>query len=288
VTKGTAVGWHGVRYRQDDPATQHVVIPWKEGLPPRRDEPWYLMTGLRRGAVALTDLYGKRMTVEIDLLCIKSAMQMRELRRKAPGLVRKEVWAHILAYNLIRTAMAQAAARHDIPPRSISFTGAMQTLEAFQPLLEFGAAAVAALGGLVGIAGVAYVVLVARRVRSQTAYQAVFEDRLFHVLLPFAAYATLVTSACVAYPYPRPALFLVGAAAPLLLFIGIHNAWDTVTYHLFVRGQEKKDAEHETPLPDTHRNLLWPRGSLPRPWGGARALTHLHSPRPCISSSTAR
>ena len=54
--------------------------------------------------------------------------------------MRKEVWAHILAYNLIRTVMAQAAARHDILPRSISFTGAMQTLEAFQPILEFGTA----------------------------------------------------------------------------------------------------------------------------------------------------
>jgi hypothetical protein len=75
-----------------------------------------------------------------DLRCIKSAMQMRELRCKTPELVRKEVWTHILAYNLIRTVMAQAAARHDIPPRSISFTGAMQTLEAFQPLLEGRAA----------------------------------------------------------------------------------------------------------------------------------------------------
>ena len=66
-------------------------------------------------------------------------MQMRELRCKTPEVVRKEVWAHILAYNLIRTVMAQAAAVHDIMPRSISFTGAMQTMEAFQPLLEFGA-----------------------------------------------------------------------------------------------------------------------------------------------------
>jgi hypothetical protein len=60
-------------------------------------------------------------------------------RRKTPELVRKEVWAHLLTYNLIRTVMAQAAARHEIPPRSISFTGAMQTLEAFQPLRELGA-----------------------------------------------------------------------------------------------------------------------------------------------------
>jgi hypothetical protein len=108
-----------------------------------------------------------------------------------------------------------------------------------------GIAAVAVLWGLVGVVGVAYVVLVARRMRSQTAYQAVFEDRLFHVLLPLAAYATLAASACVAYAYPRPALFLVGAAALLLLFIGIHNAWDTVTYHVFVKGQEKKDVEQK-------------------------------------------
>ena len=65
---------------------------------------------------------------------------MRELRCKTLELVRKEVWTHILAYNLIRTVMAQAAARHRVAPRSLSFTGAMQTLEAFQPLLELGAA----------------------------------------------------------------------------------------------------------------------------------------------------
>jgi hypothetical protein len=67
-------------------------------------------------------------------------MQMRELRCKTPELVRKEIWAHALAYNLIRTVMAQAAATHGMEPRSISFKGAMQTLEAFQPLLEFRAA----------------------------------------------------------------------------------------------------------------------------------------------------
>jgi hypothetical protein len=88
----------------------------------------------------LAALYRARWNVELDLRSIKSAMRMGELRCKTPELVRKEVWAHILAYNLIRTVMAQAAATHNIPPRSISFTGAMQTLEAFQPLLELGAA----------------------------------------------------------------------------------------------------------------------------------------------------
>ena len=85
-------------------------------------------------------LYRARWNAELDLCAIKSAMQMRELRCKTPEMVRKEVWAHILAYNLIRTVMAQAAATHGVLPRSISFTGAMQTLEAFQPLLEYGTA----------------------------------------------------------------------------------------------------------------------------------------------------
>ncbi len=66
-------------------------------------------------------------------------MQMGELRCKTPELVRKEVWTHILAYNLIRTITAQAAAKHEMAPRPVSFKGTIQTLEAFQALLEFGA-----------------------------------------------------------------------------------------------------------------------------------------------------
>ncbi len=56
---------------------------------------------------------------------------------KTPELVRKEVWTHILAYNLIRTIMVQAAHQHEIQPREISFKGTMQTLEAFQTLISF-------------------------------------------------------------------------------------------------------------------------------------------------------
>jgi len=46
-------------------------------------------------------------------------MQMGVLRCKTPALVRKEIWTHILAYNLIRTVMAQAAVKHGIEPRSM-------------------------------------------------------------------------------------------------------------------------------------------------------------------------
>ena len=88
----------------------------------------------------LATLYRARWNNELDLRSIKSTMQMRELRCKTPELVHKEGWTHILAYNLIRTVMAQAAARHGVAPRTISFMGAMQTLEAFQPLLDFSAA----------------------------------------------------------------------------------------------------------------------------------------------------
>jgi len=92
----------------------------------------------------LATLYRARWHNELDVRAIKATMQMRDLRCKTPELVRKEIWTHVLAYNLLRTIMAQAAAKHDILPRSISFKGSMQTLEAFQPLLEHGAASDAA------------------------------------------------------------------------------------------------------------------------------------------------
>lgn len=85
----------------------------------------------------LADLYRARWNNELDLRSIKITMQMDELRCKTPELVRKEVWTHILAYNLIRTIMAQTASKHHIGPRTISFKGALQTLEAFQPLIAF-------------------------------------------------------------------------------------------------------------------------------------------------------
>lgn len=50
-------------------------------------------------------------------------------------MVRKEIRTHILAHNLVRTLIAQAATKHGMEPRTISLKGAVQTLEAFQPLL---------------------------------------------------------------------------------------------------------------------------------------------------------
>ncbi len=80
----------------------------------------------------LADLYRARWNAELDFRSLKITLQMDVLRCKTPELVRKEIWTHVLAYNLIRTIMAQAATRHAIEPRTISFKGAIQTLEAFQ------------------------------------------------------------------------------------------------------------------------------------------------------------
>jgi hypothetical protein len=87
----------------------------------------------------LAFLYRARWNNELDLRSIKITLQMDEMRCKTPELVRKEIWTHVLAYNLIRTIMAQAAIKHDLLPRTISFKGALQTLEAFQPVIALRA-----------------------------------------------------------------------------------------------------------------------------------------------------
>jgi len=111
----------------------------------------------------------------------------------------------------------------------------------------------AGLWGLAGFGGVAYTVIVARRMRKQAAYQPDFEDWLFHLVLPLAAYALLALSPFAALSHIRAALFGVGAATLLLLFIGIHNAWDAVAYHVFVnlrktntKGDRDKTSEKES------------------------------------------
>lgn len=86
-----------------------------------------------KGDLAL--LYRSRWSAELDLRSLKTTLQMEMLRCKTPELVRKEIWTHVLAYNLIRTIMAQTATKHGVEPRSISFKGAVQTLTAFQPLI---------------------------------------------------------------------------------------------------------------------------------------------------------
>jgi hypothetical protein len=82
------------------------------------------------------DLYERRWDGEVDIRSIKSTMQMDVLRCKTPDMVHKEIWTHLLAYNLLRTVMAVAAHANDIEPRKVSFKGAKQALTAFAPKIE--------------------------------------------------------------------------------------------------------------------------------------------------------
>jgi len=125
--------------------------------------------------------------------------------------------------------------------------GTMNEIDAFgtPTVLHFGAAllisailsapwpslagAATALG-ICGFLGVGYALIVLRRARRQTGYKPVLEDWIWHVILPLVAYAVLTTAAITLVRHAIVSLFFVGGTALLLLFIGIHNAWDTVTY----------------------------------------------------------
>jgi len=92
---------------------------------------------------------------------------------------------------------------------------------------------------LCGGSGLVYVIIVARQTRAQNDYTPVFEDWLFHVWLPAAAYLVVAAALYVARTYAaEAALFGIATAAFLLLVIGIHNAWDTVTYLVVTRGEQ--------------------------------------------------
>ena len=100
--------------------------------------------------------------------------------------------------------------------------------------------------GAVGLSGLIYTLLLAWRMHKQTAYQPDAEDWSFHLLLPLLAYALLTLA-----PLPSLAqgqtLFGIGAGVLLLLFAGIHNAWDAVTYQVFVL---RKPGPDNAPPPD--------------------------------------
>ncbi|PWT92986.1 MAG: hypothetical protein C5B55_05360 [Blastocatellia bacterium] len=95
-----------------------------------------------------------------------------------------------------------------------------------------------------GLFGIVYVMIVWRRAGAQTAYKPVMEDWMFHVILPFIAYGSVFAASLFLGRFPRRMLFIVAAAMLLLLFIGIHNAWDTVTF--IATGQHENPAKHKS------------------------------------------
>jgi len=98
-----------------------------------------------------------------------------------------------------------------------------------------------AAASLIGVGGFIYSVAVLRRARRQRDYKPVLEDWIWHAGLPILAYGALVLAGWVLSSAPEPASFVVGGSALLLVFIGIHNAWDTVTYVTIERVREHRE-----------------------------------------------
>lgn len=100
-----------------------------------------LLDAASTSAADVAELYHRRWHVELDIRVLKSTLHMDILSCKTPAMVRREVWAHLLAYNLTRKVLAQAALAGAVTPRQLSFAGAVQTLDAFRWLLAVGVGA---------------------------------------------------------------------------------------------------------------------------------------------------
>jgi hypothetical protein len=98
-----------------------------------------------------------------------------------------------------------------------------------------------------GAAGVAYALSIIWHARKTTYYIPDAEDWVWYVVLPLVAYAALLTAAILFWSRPTSSLFVIAATTLLFMFIGIHNAWDTVTYIALRRQQTSKQAENKRP-----------------------------------------
>jgi hypothetical protein len=94
-----------------------------------------------------------------------------------------------------------------------------------------------ALGGG-GIAGFLYTAMVVRTARRQTDYAPVLEDWIWHGAIPLIAYAAILVAAIFLQGVSTISLFAIGAMTLLLLFVGIHNAWDSALYIALTRRQQ--------------------------------------------------
>jgi hypothetical protein len=94
-----------------------------------------------------------------------------------------------------------------------------------------------------GAGGFIYELVVLRRARKQTQYKPVWEDWIWHVVLPFVAYTILTLSAVLLNRHRTWAPFGIASAVLLMVFIGIHNAWDTVTYLALQRISSSSEVE---------------------------------------------
>ncbi|MEO7910644.1 MAG: hypothetical protein ABIV47_13420 [Roseiflexaceae bacterium] len=107
-------------------------------------------------------------------------------------------------------------------------------------------AGIALVLGLCGVAGLVYAAVILRTVRHQTLYTPVLEDWVWHFTLPPLAYAILLFAALMLQNNPTASLFVAATSVLLLLFVGIHNAWDAATFITLYRHQQEQKREKRT------------------------------------------
>jgi len=98
--------------------------------------------------------------------------------------------------------------------------------------------------GICGAAGVVYALSVIRHASRTTGYRPDLEDWMWYVVLPLGTYVALLVSGIEFATYPTTSLFEIAAISLVLLFIGIHNAWDTVTF-VAVKHLSRPDVREE-------------------------------------------
>jgi len=125
-------------------------------------------------------------------------------------------------------------------PTTVHFVSAL-VLAGVMTVPWHGIAPVALTLGVAGAAGAVYAAVTWRRMGRQSGYRPEVEDWMFHAVLPLVAYAALIVAAGFLHMGQLGGLHGVAAATLMLLLIGIHNAWDTVTYHVFVKSKEHGD-----------------------------------------------
>jgi hypothetical protein len=110
---------------------------------------------------------------------------------------------------------------------------------------------VAYILGVCGVAALLYGAVILRIVRRQRAYQPVLEDWVWHFTLPPLAYAILLIAALMLQRAPTVSLFVIAATVLLLLFVGIHNAWDAATFitlQQLQQPQPEDEGDSEEPV----------------------------------------
>jgi hypothetical protein len=121
---------------------------------------------------------------------------------------------------------------HCVPYRRDSQRALASALECWQISL-----------GICGLAGGDLQYVIIQRARHQADYQPVLEDWLWYTIFPFISYAALVVAVLAIPSNATLALFVIGAATVLFLFIGIHNAWDIITYVTFTGSPSENESQ---------------------------------------------